>query len=103
MIDNPEVPAIWRDFFTFHSSAGAGRRIKYWGRRILGTSKPGQRFGAVLGWLQRSHHNVMVFAILRKVSQEPFRIPIQGIYADAISNADLRADYDPARAATAAE
>ena len=45
----------------------------------------------------------MVFAVLRKVSQEPFRIPIRGIYADAISNADLRADYDPARAATAAE
>lgn len=82
---------------------GAGRRIKYWCRRILSTSNPGQRFGAVLGWLQRSHHNVLVFAVLRKVSGEPFRVPIQGIYADAISSADLRADYDPARSATAAE
>ncbi len=78
-----------------------GGRLKYWGRRILDSAKPGVRFGAAIDGLQKLQANVVVFAVLRKMTDEPFRIPIQGIYADAISDAELRTDYAPARASAA--
>ena len=78
-----------------------GGRMKYWGRRILDSARPGVRFGAAIDGLQKLQANVVVFAVLRKMTDDPFRIPIQGIYADAISDAELRTDYAPARASAA--
>ena len=80
-----------------------GGRIKYWGRRILESAKPGVRFGVSIDGLQKIQTNVLVFAVLRKMKDNPFRVPIQGIYADAISDAELRTDYEPAQASTAAQ
>ena len=69
-------------------------KLKYWGLRLVEASRPAVRFGTAIDRLQHIQANVVVFAILRKINDAPFRFPIQGIYEDAISDAELRSDYE---------
>lgn len=93
--------ARWLDLATLLAEPklagpGLGRRLARRVRRWRGVLRPGDRLAAAIEWLQRSHRNLLVFAVLRKLADTPFRVPIQGLYAGALSDPELRARYAPA-------
>jgi len=68
-------------------------RFEGLGRRIFGTPSPSARLDGAIAHLCRTHGELVVFAVMRKVADTAFRLPIQGIYSDAISDPEVRADY----------
>lgn len=77
---------------------GFKKRLKRIGRE----PKPGERFNESITRLQEADKNLLVFALLRKQSEEAFELPIQGLYAEAIDDSQLRTDYSAPKAAATA-
>jgi hypothetical protein len=63
--------------------------------RPFRSADPGVRLERAIAYLRRSHPDLVVFAVLRKLLEARFRLPIQGIYSHAISDPELRANYLP--------
>ena len=73
-------------------------RLARFGLRIFGAASPSTRFDGAIAHLRRTHGELVVFAVMRKVADTPFRLPIQGIYSGAISDPEMRTDYLPPEA-----
>ena len=61
--------------------------------RTFGAASPSTRLEAEVARLRKTHGELVVFAVMRKLADTAFRLPIQGIYSGAISDPELRADY----------
>lgn len=72
-------------------------QLERFGRSIVGSARPSARFDRAIAHLRRTHGELVVFSVMRKVADAAFRLPIQDIYSDAISDPELRSDYLRAR------
>ncbi|HEY8152851.1 MAG TPA: hypothetical protein VII72_01845 [Myxococcota bacterium] len=70
-------------------------RLGRFGRRIFRGESPSRGLSSAISQLHRTHGKLVVFAVMRKLADGAFRPPIQGRYADAISDPGIRIDYLP--------
>ncbi|MDJ0942200.1 MAG: hypothetical protein QNJ30_01955 [Kiloniellales bacterium] len=62
-------------------------------RGLLGRGRSGNELGDVIHSLVRRFKNVLIVAVLRKVSDEAFQPPIQTLYADDFSDPEMQSGY----------
>lgn len=74
-------------------SKGRHPVLKKWRHRLLGAKNPGNTLGNVIDELAIRFKNVLVVAVMRKAADQPFQPPIQTLYADDFSNADMQSTY----------
>ena len=63
-----------------------------WLKRFAGKPEA-RRFGAEIRRLQRTNPKLLSFALLRKTTDSPFQMPIQGIYEEDVEDAGLQSEY----------
>ena len=62
-------------------------------RRLLGRGRAGNELGDAVHSLDQHFKNVLIVAVLRKTSEDPFQAPIQRLYADDFSDSEMRSRY----------
>ena len=62
-------------------------------RRLLGRGRVGNDLGDAVHSLDTQYKNVLIVAVLRKLKDEPFQLPIQTLYADDFSDPQMRSKY----------
>jgi hypothetical protein len=72
--------------------------LKRWRNRLIGSQHLPNPLGEVIAELG-THEKVMVVAVLRRLTDAPFRLPIQTLYAEDFSDPKMRSGYAVADAA----
>jgi hypothetical protein len=76
-----------------HPRSALSARARRLGRRIVGAAGPQPELRGAIARLQRTHGEPVVFAVMRKLADTPFRVPIQDVHSGAISAPEIRSDY----------
>jgi hypothetical protein len=66
--------------------------LKRWRNRLIGARQLPNPLGEVIAELG-THEKILVVAVLRRLTDAPFRLPIQTLYAEDFSDPEMRSGY----------